>query len=183
MIRSLRPAVGGAALAMTVIMGGAILLPGAGAPFRAADAKTPASALHVTGRYRFLVGPDGGRFALGADTLVIPPRAICAPATSGYGAGSWNRPCAVATDPIEVTADVREAPRGGGPAATGEAGSGGRWIEFSPALRFVPTSDSTRWVRLTFRGKPVGPSGAAADTGRVTWRRIRHFSGYQVHAG
>jgi hypothetical protein len=179
MIRSLRPAVGGAALALTVVMGGAVLLPGASPPFRAIDAAGDSvRGAHLVGRFRFVVGPAGGRFALGADTLLIPPRAICDPRTSGYGDDTWNRSCTVATDSIEITADVREAVP-----AVASAASDGRWIDFSPALRFVPTTDSTRWVRLTWRGRSVGGRGAATDSGPVVWRRIRHFSGYQVHAG
>jgi hypothetical protein len=149
----------------------------------------------VTARYRFTVTARGGRFALGADTIVIPAHAICDPRTSGYGEDTWDRPCAPATAPIEITAEVRESP------AAGRGAAGARWIDFSPDLRFVPSADSARWVRLTYRGRngdggtrvaaPIGsqasPTGATAaaapQRGVVRWRRIRHFSGYQVHAG
>jgi hypothetical protein len=162
MIRSATPAVGGAALALTLLLG-ATEIASRGRD-RDAGMVTPAIAadFRVVARERFAVPDTGGTFQIGAYSIVFPAHAICDPRTSGYGDDLWDKPCRSLRAPVEIRAEVR-------------SGGGETWIDFSPSLRFVPSQDSAKWVRLSVR--PHGVGGAAA------MRRLKHFSGYQVHAG
>ena len=86
------------------------------------------------------VTSTGGSFTLGAHTVVFPANSICDPATSSYGPGTWDEPCLPATEPIKIHAEVR--------------GKNSRaWIDFTPALRFVPTTDPSQYVMIYMRSK------------------------------
>ena len=136
----------------------------------------------------------------GINTVRFPAGSICDPATSSYGAGTWDQPCAAATAPISlpITLSLR---------------SSRLHVEFGRDLRFVPSSDPARHVTLTVSNPAVAytseslrryavfyvPSGsstlideAAADPSVVTVvrrsegtvvRRLKHFTGYNVHLG
>lgn len=81
------------------------------------------------------VTPAGGDFNVGYGmfTLHVPANAICDPATSGYGDEFWDKPCMPLASSITLHATY---------------GFYGHHIyaDFSPALRFVPSSDPSRWV-------------------------------------
>lgn len=154
----------------------------------------------------FTVDRNGGWFVVGYNAVYFPPNSICEPATSGYGPGKWDRPCAPASRPVAIR---------------GRAGAGANdrgWIHFDTDLRFVPSSNPDRWVRI-FMFTPSVQQQRPADaaereqafkifwvpsigTGRVDeskddptlatrvlWgtglvtRRVKHFSGYQVGNG
>lgn len=83
-----------------------------------------------------VVTPSGGWFVVGYNAVYFPPDAICEPTTSSYGPGTWDRACQPATRPITIR----------GRAGTGIHERG--WIRFDDDLRFVPSDDPARWVRI-----------------------------------
>jgi hypothetical protein len=117
---------------------------------------------------------------------------ICDPATSSYGPGEWDQPCTPATAPITVTAKVWTN------------GAGRAQVDFSPALRFVPGQQVTLYMydkqvadglldaRMYYCPTPGGPclNEAMSDPSVAThkntagflYRRVKHFSGYNVAA-
>jgi len=142
----------------------------------------------------FIVGPNGGRFDAGNHAVVFPSNSICDPATSSYGPGTWDDPCSPLQSSITVHAEVRRA-------------NGKTTVDFTPSLRFVPSSNPARWVWLvmytptavgsadlspfnilwesTVGATPVDetPLDSSLRTYVDTWqgvslRRIKHFSGY-----
>jgi hypothetical protein len=85
----------------------------------------------------FTVTPSGGWFVAGVNAVYFPPNSICEPSTSGYGPDTWDRPCRPATSAMRIH---------------GRAGLRGNdkhaWIQFDEDLRFVPSTNPDRWVRL-----------------------------------
>ena len=174
------------------------------APEASSPVETPAS-LKIFPVYaadmksaQITVEPSGGTFVLGPHAIYFPPNAICDPETSSYGPTEWDRPCDTIDQPIEISVQLVE--------------SGGRsWLDFSPSLRFKPSKDSNRWVYLfmstdydAFRLKTIPPilwspaigvpgidESLTDKTQKTRWssqyngvyRRIKHFSGYNVHQG
>lgn len=148
----------------------------------------------------FVVGPSGGVFFTGNHAVLFPAQSICDPATSSYGPGTWDQPCSPLQSSLRVHAEVRRL-------------NGQTWIDFTPSLRFVPSSNPGKWVWVLMRTpEAVGASGdlsrfnilwAQAIGGTTvdetpldptlrtyvdTWqgttmRRIKHFSGYTSGAG
>jgi hypothetical protein len=143
----------------------------------------------------FIVTTSGGYFQMGKHAIYFPPRVICDPATSGYGREFWDKPCEVLRGQVAIHAELRQQ-------------DGREWVDFSPELRFRPSLLPYEWVWIYMRtdaavsnpllsilwspaiGVPgidesledptlrtfVNPSGYA-------YRRIKHFSGYNVTAG
>lgn len=137
-------------------------------------------------------------YMLGAGNMIeFPAGSVCDPEKSSYGAAEWDKPCAAARRPITATVrawlDSAGHPR----------------VDFTPAIRFVPSVLPTGWVMLTLTdARAAGDStmtilscaqsGQAcvseasgdstmtthrnAAAGQMT-RRIKHFSGYMVGAG
>lgn len=127
--------------------------------------------------------------------IVMPERAICNPATSGYGPGTWDKRCTAATSSIRFTM------------RSWAARDGSAQITFAPDVRFVP--DKTVLLQV------VRPGGASAEgtvgpikwcttamtncvdeslTDRAlgtsfdpfvfsAWRRVKHFSGFTTGFG
>ena len=147
----------------------------------------------------FTVDPNTSRtYSFGQNWIYFPARSICDPATSGYGIGLWDTPCAPITRPLQVT--VKWSSRGGYAYAV-----------FSPELRFVPADarDASRWVILSLHSQKrlhdVDPYNILYDAGDNTWvdesltdatlrawldplhnsvvRRVKHFSGYMIAGG
>ena len=147
----------------------------------------------------FTVTPNGGVFLLGKHAVVFPARSICDPSVSSYGPGTWDDPCVPLKGAIKIHASIRTAKLG-------------TWIDFSPALRFVPSDDPRSWVyiymympgaidasdlsKFAIHWAPaIGASAvneAAADPSLRTYvdtktgvamRRIKHYSGYQTSMG
>ena len=142
----------------------------------------------------FTVTSTGGVFRMGPHAVYFPGQSICDPATSTYGLTEWDKPCNAAINPVRIHAELRTV-------------GGYEWVEFTPALRFVPG----KWVMIYMHSAALA-SGQNAPlkilwapvTGALgidesltdptlltrTWptygivyRRIKHFSGYQVSAG
>lgn len=148
----------------------------------------------------FTVTPTGGTFVLGAHAVFFPDHAICDPATSGYGPGLWDAACTPLDQPINFHAEVRKD-------STGRS-----WVDFTPAVRFVPTTDPNRtvWVMMKagtditpsnymnfgMRWMPSGLPNETVDESvtdstlrsyvdiqkDIVFRRVKHFSGYMVGA-
>jgi hypothetical protein len=144
----------------------------------------------------FTVDAGGGYFKLGKHSVWIPRNAICDPATSGYGAEYWDADCEVIREPIHMRAELRQQ-------------DGREWIYFTPHVRFRPSSNPFQWVWMYMRteavergesltilwspefGLPGIDESLTDPTLRtyvnpwldVAYRRIKHFSGYNVTAG
>jgi hypothetical protein len=145
----------------------------------------------------FTVTPSGGYFRMGAHGIVFPRNVICDPATSSYGREFWDAPCRVLREPIRIHAELRVQ-------------DGREWVDFSPELRFKPSRRASDWVwiymhtdaatlpdrSLTIVWSPaIGVPGideslddATLRTFVLPWsgyayRRIKHFSGYNVTSG
>jgi hypothetical protein len=148
----------------------------------------------------FYVGPNGGVFYTGDHAVVFPALSVCDPATSGYGPSTWDLPCTALQTPLKVHAEVRRA-------------NGQTLVDFTPSLRFVPSSSPSRWVwLLMYTPKAVGANtdlsrfnilwessigGATVDEAPldptlrtyvdtfsgISLRRIKHFTGYVLNEG
>ena len=141
----------------------------------------------------FTVTSTGGVFQMGPHAVYFPAQSICDPASSTYGLTEWDKPCVAATAPIQIHAQLRTV-------------GGYEVVEFTPALRFAPS----KWVmiymhsaalktashRLSILWSPAqgapGVDESLTDptvqthtlrSYGVLYRRIKHFSGYQVSAG
>jgi hypothetical protein len=139
--------------------------------------------------------PIGQRF--GDHVLFVPADAVCDPATSGYGAALWDAPCQPISRPVEVT-------------ATWTTRNDKPVVSFSPDLRFVPSSDESRWVKLSLKdSRGIDPSyyyailwydkqlGQWVDesktdptlkahpnqSGNLVTRRLKHFSDWALWVG
>ena len=95
----------------------------------------------------FYVGPNGGVFYTGNHAVVFPSQSICDPTTSSYGPSTWDLPCEPLQTALKVHAEVRRA-------------NGKTWIDFTPSLRFVPSSSPSKWVWMVMH-----TPGAVRDDG------------------
>ena len=166
------------------------------AAMAASPGRTPHFGKHRDddGVTEFVVNPRKDEsFTLGGTHLiVIPAGAVCDPATSSYGMGTWDDPCNRLSQPIRVTA------------YTWRGDDGLPRVEFVPALRFSPD----RVVQLWMKARQVKDGGdfsilycgddgntcvdeSQSDPslksfvlrkGGVVYRRIKHFSVYNVAA-
>ena len=153
----------------------------------------------VTTSTDFTVSDRGGVFFVGNNAVVFPGRSICDPATSSYGSASWDSACQPLKGSITVHAVTRVA-------------NGLTQVDFSPALRFVPSDRPSEWVWLymytpsaagaadvsqfnilyaaTLGGALVDESLSDASLrtyvdsrSGISLRRVKHFSGYAVSTG
>jgi hypothetical protein len=151
------------------------------------------------GSTEFTVSPAGGVFFVGNHAVVFPARSICDPATSTYGEGQWDAPCTPLNRALKITARISTT-------------NGQQAVDFSPSIRFVPSSNTSRWVWIFMytpdaRGAqdlsrfnimfapnlgatPVNDAAQDAtlrtyvDTwSGMSYRRIKHFTGYVVAVG
>ena len=145
----------------------------------------------------FVVDPtQPAQIKLGDHVVSLPANSICDPATSGYGQDLWDTPCTPLQTPITIH-------------AAWNSKLGHAFVQFSPDLRFVPTSDPSQYVTITMKDYvqldstaryPIywlRPSDSTwVDEGLVdssenpvmdvqgnkVTRRLKHFSGYLVGA-
>lgn len=147
----------------------------------------------------FTISPWGGVYVVGNHAVVFPAHSVCDPDKSSYGPGTWDAPCEAMTKPMRVHAKVRTV--------NGESS-----VDFSPEIRFVPAANPARWVWIfMYTPEAIGaqdvsrfnilftqslgatPENDAAsdktlrtyvDTrSGLSFRRIKHFSGYIVSSG
>lgn len=145
------------------------------------------------------VTPTGGWFRLGNHGIFFPDHSICDPASSSYGPEHWDESCTPLDAPLQIHAEVRTQ-------------DGRSWVDFTPALRFVPSADSAQWVQIYLYSddafdpenlpdlsilwsQGIGDPGVDesvddatqrtfVDAGAgIAFRRIKHFSGYSVSSG
>lgn len=145
----------------------------------------------------FTVGPWGGRYNLGSTHRIeFPANAICDLATSSYGPGEWDQPCTPTTASVRITAK------------SWTDAAGHPHVDFQPAMRFSPTLSEGVVLYLKDKKSAYDPSAkilycggvlnlscvdeSAADPSLAVkfdspngflYRRIKHFSGYNVTAG
>jgi hypothetical protein len=150
------------------------------------------------GARTFTIWPGFAVFEkFGEHTLYIPANVVCDPATSGYGAESWDAPCARAKAPIEVV-------------ATWSTVNGRPVISFSRDLRFAPSNHERDWVSLSLRDtKGIDPDryytilwfdkkagqwvdesatdptlkARTSQSGNLVTRRLKHFSDWWLWSG
>ncbi len=156
----------------------------------------------------FTVTPAGGSFAVGGlYSLNFPANSICDPAASSYGPGTWDDPCATLADGQSVTITATY-----GFTSSGFSVDFSPALRFNPNTN-VTISTSAYALSLTtfsnfFAANPgalhflgiyyepshrgAGQTDAGRDPSLVThvnlstglvWRRIKHFSGYNVYSG
>jgi hypothetical protein len=152
----------------------------------------------------FTVTPTGGVFAIGPHAIYFPANSICDPTTSSYGPTEWDKPCDVSTQPIRFRAEVRN--EGGRqwvdftPAVrfrpTDDLANAVWLYMKTSALSLDADSALAALRRMSILYSPeIGVAGineALIDPtlrtyvwleGGVAFRRIKHFSGYNVHDG
>ena len=162
------------------------------APTSEVSAKAPAAYTTILGVTSFRYKPSKGvTQRLGDHVLVIPANGVC-DLSSSYGPGTWDDACAPLTHSITITA------------TTYADAEGHPYIDFSPALRFVPSKETDLYLKDGKRDNaaPVtmnwcnaqlvcvdesinDPSLETQRVGhsRILVRRIKHFSGYNVSMG
>src|SRR5687767_9967097 len=143
----------------------------------------------------FTVDQGGGYFRMGKHGIVFPRNAICDPARSSYGPAFWDDECVTLRTPIRIRAELRTQ-------------DGREWVDFTPELRFKPSRNPSDWVwiymlagetavldqSLNILWSPAigvpgidesldDPSLKTYVMGGYAYRRIKHFSGYNVTSG
>ena len=105
----------------------------------------------------FVVGPNGGVFFTGNHAVVFPAQSICDPATSSYGPDTWDQPCTALQTTLKVHAEVRHA-------------DGVTSVDFTPSLRFVPSTNSSRWVWiLMYAPEAIGVAESNLSDFNILW--------------
>jgi hypothetical protein len=154
--------------------------------------KAPAAYNRVLGVTSFRYDHSKGvTQRLGDHVLVIPAGGIC-DLSSSYGMGTWDDPCAPLKHSLIITATTY-ADAGGHP-----------YIDFQPALRFVPSKetdlylkDGTRTVATMLAINYCSALGWCVDesindpslathrvgNSNIFEARIKHFSGYLIATG
>lgn len=149
----------------------------------------------------FTVTSTGGTFRIGPHAIYFPPRSICNPTVSSYGPTEWDKPCVVQNAPIQIHAEVRKIDGREmvdfTPAlrfVPAREASSWVWIWmrsselendatkalnafnilWSPSMGAEGVDESLADPTLKTRVWPYGG---------VVYRRIKHFSGYQVSMG
>jgi hypothetical protein len=162
------------------------------APTAEITAKNPAGYNKMVGAATFTWSPSQGvTKSFGDHMIVIPAGGIC-DLSSSYGSGEWDKPCTPATKPIVITV-VSFVDADGHP-----------YVDFEPALRFVPTKETFLYVKdgvrkssntldIAYCATPVScidesltdPSLVTHRVGnsRILYRRVKHFSGYVIAYG
>ncbi len=141
----------------------------------------------------------GGVLYVGGQLVVLPDHSVCDPAKSSYGPGTWDSPCTPLNGTLKIHAEVKTA-------------NGRTWVDFTPALRFVPSKNESDWVMIYMStpsarnskdlskfnilySSAIGSLGIdetvqdaslrtyVYKSAGISYRRIKHFSGYNVSAG
>lgn len=177
--------------------------PRSATPNEPASVEGGGSSAHLTSvdttRFSITIDPSTRTtYNLGSgNSIVFPAHTLCDPTKSSYGAGEWDKPCTLATQPLTISVK------------TWIARNGHPQVDFTPSVRFAPSMYPTQWVVLSFSDYQASldpsfkilycpkPQGGCKDeskkdpslatmrnpfTGQVT-RRVKHFSGYNVAAG
>jgi hypothetical protein len=156
----------------------------------------------------FTLTSDGGSFDVGGGffTLNVPANAVCSLASS-YGPGTWDDECTTLGQDESITVTATFGINGGGPAVDFSPE-----LRFSPNAQVTLSTSLYAQIltagadffrqhpsTLSFFGMYYAPTfgadvvtDAGSDPSLVThislttglvWRRIKHFSGYNVTSG
>jgi hypothetical protein len=173
------------------------------APVASVNGNPALRALIVAQTTDIVIPVNGGHISLfNVYDLDVPANAVCdmnaADSQAGYAEAAWDAPCTPATSDVRVT-------------ATAKWMNGTLYVDFQPALRFVPSktvtlstlvaasviqsnSDSKDGFVINYAPSvgSAGVSDALSDptvvtrvfgsSGKVS-RRIKHFSGYMINVG
>jgi hypothetical protein len=157
----------------------------------------------------FTLTADGGKFSTGDGlyTIVFPSNSVCDPDKSSYGPGTWDLPCATLETgrAITVTATYGFTNHGlsidFSPALRFNPSKEVRISTgvYAPILTMFSSYFAANPSALHFLGiyyatdlSSAGTTDAAFDRSLTThvnlttgmvWRRIKHFSGYNVVSG
>jgi hypothetical protein len=148
-----------------------------------------------------MVEPSGGVFYLGKHALYFPANTICDPAISTYGPTEWDTPCTTITQAIQIHAELREDADRSWIDFTPH-------LRFAPSedddrwVYLFMTTKASDAKQLTGKNAPpilwsreLGVPGIDESlmdpTLKTKWdkklggvyRRIKHFSGYNVWSG
>lgn len=167
--------------------------------FSAADNPFP----NYTATATFTITPNRDTYVLiGPHFLYIPANALCEVLGSGYGVGTWEQPCKPALSSLTITASATL--QDGHPLVSFD-----KHVRFQPtddARRWVmlymrdDNASSASQITWCPAAEPGRDAGACVDEtrasrapwqlkstydyfGRYVYRRIEHFSGYNVTAG
>lgn len=145
------------------------------------------------GTYIFTVDPTLDQSVnLGPNHLSLPAGAICDIATSSYGSSVWNDECVPQTQPVVITAIVRNST------------SANPSIDFYPAMRFAPAKAvnlhiyvpvdaeafQKSWVMKYCNDFNFCIDESLSDSqlksyvdreNKIVFRRIKHFSGFIIN--
>jgi len=161
------------------------------APTNEVSSSAPAGYNKTVGVWTFQYTPrDGATKRLGDHLIVIPANGVCDP-SSGYGKAFWDAPCKPVNHSILFTAtaltDLEGHP----------------YIDFQPAVRFVPTTETFLYLKDAKRATPkdlvilycataltcvdeslTDPTlvTVRVGTSNILGRRLKHFSGYNIAA-
>jgi hypothetical protein len=154
-------------------------------------------------RFQFVIDPSRTiTYNLGAgNTIVFPAGSLCDPARSSYGPGQWDKPCPVATSTVTINTKAWLDRYGYA------------HVDFDKHVRFVPSSNPSRWVMLALNDygaqtdawthieycqnivsntsnncKDESKDDPSLATVKNPYtgqltRRIKHFSGYSLTSG
>lgn len=157
----------------------------------------------------FTLTSAGGKFSIGDGlyTLVFPANSVCDPDKSSYGPGTWDSPCKTLQDGQSITVTATYGFTNNGLAVDFQPA-----LRFNPKLEVRISTGVYAGVLTTFSDyfaanpsalhflgiyyapdlSSSGKTDAAFDNSLVThvnlttglvWRRIKHFSGYNVTTG
>src|SRR5262245_2724120 len=103
----------------------------------------------------FTIDPSRAQnVSLGDHTISFPAYSICDPETSSYGSAYWDSWCQKLYRPITIRAKW-------------SLSNGHARVDFEPALRFVPSSHTDRWVVLSFKEPKSLQSGTDYE---ILWK-------------
>jgi hypothetical protein len=153
----------------------------------------------------FTVTSTGGWYLVGPHKLYFPANSICDPTTSTYGVTEWDKPCSPAVEPVKIHAAVRYDTLTGKPSVDftpslrfvpTEESTQWVWLFFySDDARVEMTDDEIQSKFKIFWSPAIGLPGVdeslvdptlktnVMTRNGMVYRRIKHFSGYQVGSG
>ena len=203
----------GAVAALAVACRDSSVAPARSATSLSAAASPSASAGGINKNQTLLgtieLSPNGGTYHVGDFDVVMPAGAVCAPATTKYGARYWDDDCTPMASSITVNViakkqgnhvsvdfqpDLRFRPSAGWVVVQTSAYSdlltstavrqlspkSGFFENFS--IEYVPTGGGRQLNEFRSTGDRSMLTHVDLGTGLV-WRRVKHFSGYIVNLG
>jgi len=168
----------------------------------------PASVFAGPKSTTFTLTAAGGSFDVGTFTVNFPANSVCDPSVSSYGPGTWDSDCATLGNGQSITVKATY----GFTVSDGPVVDFSPALRFNPKTTVTISTDLYAPVLTTFRAwflanpsalryfgvyyTPDFGTTAFTDAGRdeslvthvnlttgIVWRRIKHFSGYNISSG